>query len=214
MLHDRSVGLLSRLPLFAGWEPASLEAVVAMNARYVHAPGEPLLRAGQTCSGALLIVDGTAVQLNGEEESEAEFGPGSLLAEMAMFVAVESKTTIVADSRVETICISRDSMREILGVAPRLARSFAAVVQGRLTGMAEQLREVEALLARTQAFNRGEDQNQPEPERDPTGAPSPAPHQQPASHDASAPEPALPRHGPDVAPGSTGASPVHGNSTT
>lgn len=213
MLRDPAVDLLSRQPLFAGWEPASLEAVIAMSTRHAHAPGEALLRAGETCPGALLIVEGTAVPVNGEAEAGAGFAPGSLLAEMAMFVAVESKTAIVAGDRVETICLSRDSMREILGVAPRLANSFAAVVQQRLTGIAEHLREVDALLAGTGPFSGGEDRSPPEPERDRTDAPSPAPRQQPASNGAFPQEPALPRHGPAVAPGSTGASAVHGNST-
>lgn len=215
MLHDRSVELLSRLPLFAGWEPASLEAVIAMSERRAHAPGEALLRAGEPCSGALLLVEGTAVQANGDGEAAGEvYGPGSLLAEMAMFVEIESKTTVVAADPVEAVFISRQCMREILSIAPGLAVGFAGAVQGRLSGIAEQLRQVDALLARTGPFSDGEDRSPPEPEHDRTDAPSPAPRRQPASNGALPQEPALPRHGPAVAPGSTSASPVHGNSTT
>lgn len=229
MLQDRSVELLYSLPLFTGWDPVSLQAIAYVNARLYLAPGESLLRAGEEAEGATLILNGAARPAGAlGEEAVRQYGPGFLFDEMAMFVPVRGEMDLVVETPLEALRISRERMQDILRNDPAMAGMLAERIQGRLIGIAERLREVGELLgpeaedvesgAAEPNAAGGElsaaDRTPPEPERDPTDAPSPAPRQRPASSATPRQEVASPRHGPAVAPGSTGASPVHGSSTT
>jgi CRP-like cAMP-binding protein len=200
MLHDRSVELLYALPLFSGWDPVSLQAIAYVNTRLFLAPGEELLVAGKDAPGATLIVDGTARQSDSlGEEVVRQYGPGTLLDEMAMFVPTTSQLNIVAETPLEVLRISRDRMRDILHNDPSMAGVLAQRIQGRLLAIADQLRVVEDMLGPPDgeplegadeaegevleadaAVSRDEDRTPQEPARDRKADPSPEPRQQPA----------------------------------
>lgn len=214
MYPDGSVDMLARLPLFAGVNSAALEAFVYMNARRDFRPLEPILTAGAPVPGAYLIVYGIAEEIGESGRGTGiRFGPGSVLDEMAMFVETDSDRTVVATGLVQAIEIARPVVREVLRFDPALARLFADRIEHRLTGLTERLRDLEDTLARTLAFSAEPDRIRPQPEHGPTDAASPGPRPRPALNGSSHPAPATPTHGPAVAPGSIGASPVHGSST-
>jgi CRP-like cAMP-binding protein len=214
MLQDRSVELLSNVPLFAGWDPAALSTVVAINTRFILPANEPLLLAGDRASGAFLIVAGAARRLaDGGRFTGERYGPGSLLAEMAMFAPVTYDHTVIAESDVEAIELSRERMHGVLRLYPDLAQELAGRIQGRLKGMEDRLRQIDRMLAESLVANEGSDRTSPEQERDRTAAPSPAPRLPRALNGTPPPVPASPIHGPAVAHGSNGANPVHGSST-
>lgn len=240
MLQDRSVELLYSLPLFTGWDPVALQAIAYVNTRLFLAPGETLLAAGEDAPGATLIISGMArASEEMGEQAVRQYGPGSCFDEMAMFIATRSEQGIVAETPLEVLRISRDRMQDILHNDPAMAAVLAGRIQGRLLGIVDRLRAVSDMLGpadesgedeedeleearedlagdaqEREAVTADADRTPQEPEHDRTDAPSPAPRRQPASNGTPRPEAASPRHGPAVAPGLTGASPVHGNSTT
>lgn len=203
MLYDRSVELLYSLPLFSGWDPASLQAIAYVNTRLFLAQGEELLVAGGEAPGATLIIDGTARQSDSlGEDAVRQYGPGSLFDEMAMFVPTTSELNVVAETPLEVLRISRDRMRDVLHNDPSMAGILAERIQGRLLAITDRLRAVEAMLGPCEeghelaieyadgpddageagaALNVDGDRTPQEPAHDRTDDPSPAPRQRPAS---------------------------------
>jgi CRP-like cAMP-binding protein len=176
MLQDRGTELLAGLPPFDGWDAATLNTMASVNTRFILPANEPLILAGDKSSGAFLIVAGAARRLGEDDRFTGErYGPGSLIAEIAMFAPVTYDHTVIAESDLEVFELSRERMQGLLRLYPHLAHELVARIQGRLKGMEERLRQIDRLLAESLETTALPDQTTPEPEHDLTDAPSPAP---------------------------------------
>ena len=82
--------VLGAHPLFAGLEPAILERLAENAWRQKLAAGDPLFHEGDTATHYLLVLRGQMEMVRfsqeGDEHVFQSFGPGSLVAEAAMFM--------------------------------------------------------------------------------------------------------------------------------
>ena len=223
LLQDSGVDLLSALPIFAGASASSLAAILFLSTRRTVRPGEPILSANERVDCATLIVSGEAEQTgDGDGVEPLRYGPGTLLEEMAMFVETVSERTVVARSLTQIVEISPPALTDVLRSDPDLTRLLTGRIAERLRRLTGRLHQLDDTLARLEpaggtakeTVSAAADRTPPEPAHDPTDGPSRAPRQQPALSGTNQPAPASPRHGPAGAPGSNGASPSPGSSTT
>lgn len=82
--------LLDAIPLFAGLEPAILKRLAENAWRQKLSAGDPLFHEGDTATHYLLVLQGQLEMVRfsqeGDEHVFQSFGPGSLVAEAAMFM--------------------------------------------------------------------------------------------------------------------------------
>lgn len=214
MLHDGSVALLARWPLFDGVDATSLETIVRLSTRRVFRPLEPIISAGASATSSLFVVSGTCERVTAQGSGTGQiYGNGTMLGEMAMFIDTVYDSTVIARDIVEAIEISRSLMGDLLGFNPLLAEKFASCIEARLSELQLKLELLEGNLDQITVPEGPSDQTQPELAHGPMDAPSPEPHLPPALSGTSHPALALSIHGPAVAPDLNGASPVHGSST-
>jgi len=136
---------LRQVALFEGLAPSQLAAIAKTAERIVFKPGDTLIRDGRDAGGALIVVSGDAERL-GLDGAGARIEPGSMLAEMSMFVDTEASATVVARSPVRALRLDRQAMLEQLATDPSLADYFVARISSRLKDVADELRRVDRTL--------------------------------------------------------------------
>lgn len=145
---DVIVEAFRRLDLFAGLAPIHLTEIVRKSDRVTYNEGDTILAAGAECDAAIVIVSGEAISIRESTDGPGEevVAPGSILAELAMVVDIEASATIVANSRVRAVRITRASMLELFQVEPAIAESFLDQITSRLRNVADHLRLIDAQI--------------------------------------------------------------------
>jgi CRP-like cAMP-binding protein len=112
-------------------------------------PGATIMEENAEGHAATLIVAGEAARVSGPElKSRLEPIPqGALLGETAMLVEATYGSTVVARSHVRALRIVRDELHAQMLEDPTVADRLLHNVAKRLKRLAEELREVDAILA-------------------------------------------------------------------
>ena len=149
MAIDRLVAPLLRVPLLAGLKPLQITELARQAERAVFRRDDTITRAGEPADGAFLIVSGMAehVVQSGRDVSAEPVTPGSLIGEMAMLVEHDYRATVVARDRVLCLKITRTAVRAQMMEDVGLARYFEQRIAERLTRVADELREIDSVLA-------------------------------------------------------------------
>jgi CRP-like cAMP-binding protein len=106
------------------------------------------MRAGQTGDAAYVVLSGGVDSVGSSEAGAAEHvPPGSLLAEMAMFVEHIHTTTYVARERAYCLKLTRAQMHAQMMEDPALIEHFQHRITERVRRLAEQLRRMESALS-------------------------------------------------------------------
>ena len=130
---------------FAGLYDEQLNAI-ASSARVVwFDSGQPIIQAEETGDSAFLVLSGTVTVADGgaPEGYQKPLGPGTLIGEMAMLTEVAYAATVVAAEHSRALAISRDALYQVMESDPEIAEHFSAKLLGRLSSIAEDLREVD-----------------------------------------------------------------------
>ncbi|MGF1649574.1 MAG: cyclic nucleotide-binding domain-containing protein [Hyphomicrobiaceae bacterium] len=143
------VDVLSELDLFQGLTAAQLQEVARRSDRVIFNDGDVVVDRDNSPSGAIVIVDGDARRVGKTPDTDegSMIEPGSVLAEMAMVVDIETSTRVVAKGRVKALRLDRRNIAELLEQHPDIAMALADRVTARLTDLAVRLRHIEAGLA-------------------------------------------------------------------
>jgi CRP-like cAMP-binding protein len=149
MAIDALVAPLLKVSLFHGLRPLQISEIARRAERLVFRPGQQIVTAGAEGDCAYVIVSGTAVRtLSPEAGTLAEIiQPGSLLGEMAMLVETEYSSTIVAETPVRALKLTRASMYQQMATDPALAEHLVAKISSRLKSLAAELRAIDDRLA-------------------------------------------------------------------
>jgi CRP-like cAMP-binding protein len=147
MPKDRLVAPLLRLPIFAGLRPLQITEIARNAERVKFRPGETVAAAGTQGDGAYLIVSGAADRVLQAGDATEPIAPGSLVGEMAMLVEHDYGATVVARERVLCLKITRAALHAQMLDDPDLARHFERHLRDRLAKVAENLREIDDILA-------------------------------------------------------------------
>lgn len=149
MAMDALVKPFLHLPLFKGLKPLQLTEIVRRAGRIVYKPGDILIEEDQVGDGAIVIVSGEAIRLNGENEGlPAESIPeGSMIAELAMLVETVHSATIVARTPIRALKISREEIHAQMSEDRQLSEHMMLRIAERLQTLARELQQIDQALA-------------------------------------------------------------------
>lgn len=151
MAIDALVKPLLSLPLFRGLAPLHLTEIVRRAERVIYTPGDVIAAENQLADAAIVIVSGRCIRLedDGGGQSRGELlAEGSMISELAMLVDVVHVSTIVAQSPVKALRMTRERMRELMEDEPALVEHFSSHIFDRLQRLAQDLSAVDAALAK------------------------------------------------------------------
>jgi CRP/FNR family cyclic AMP-dependent transcriptional regulator len=133
--------LLRSLPVFAGVDPAQLQILSFSSKRRKFTPGQPILLKGEVSRGAFLITSGRAGVYGGADATSPKLSSvetGTLVGELALFVATPNPVSIIAAQNVEAQEISRDLFKRVTEEFPEFGQQvFAALSQKLDQGLAD-----------------------------------------------------------------------------
>jgi CRP-like cAMP-binding protein len=149
MSMDKLVAPLLRVPLFVGLRPLQITELARQAERVKFSRGDVIIEAGRPGDAAFLIVSGAAGRIDPPDSSgEVEpIEPGSLVGEMAMLVEHVYRATVVACERVLCLKLTRAAVHAQMEEDAALARHFERRIRERLVSVAEDLRQIDAILA-------------------------------------------------------------------
>jgi len=148
MAIDALVKPLLPLPLFRGLTEAQLREISRRAERIVYRPGDMIAAENTESSGAIVIVSGDCIRLEGKsKETRGELLPeGSMITELAMLVEVVHSATIVAQTQVKALSLPRERMHELMQRDPALAAHFSSLMIKRLREIADELSAIDLRL--------------------------------------------------------------------
>ncbi len=149
MAIDALVAPLLKIELLQGLRPLQITEIARRAERIVFRPGQTIVEAGLEGDAAFVLVSGEAARTKGPDvgpEPEA-IATGSLVGEMAMLVDTEYTSTIVAQTAVRALKITRASMYEQMAEDAALAEHLVAKIAARLKHLAVELRAIDQCLA-------------------------------------------------------------------
>jgi CRP-like cAMP-binding protein len=151
MAIDALVRPLLSLPIFRGLKPIQLTEIVRRAERLIYAPAHVIITENQVSDAAIVIVSGSCIRLDDNtDHSKGELlQEGTMLAELGMLVEIVNASTIVTQSRVKALRLTRTLIRELMEEDPALIEHFSSQLVGRLHLLAEELGAVDKILARS-----------------------------------------------------------------
>lgn len=120
--------LAARVPLFAGLAAHDLHELLRVMRRHTFDAGDALLRHGRRADSALFVEVGMANAVaplpGGGQAVLAEFGPGSVLGEMALLEDGVRMANVIAAEPTACFSMERDAFRAIAAQGNRAARAL------------------------------------------------------------------------------------------
>lgn len=161
MAIDALVAPLLRIALFQGLRPLQITEIARRAERIVFQPGQMIVEVDQPGEAAFVIVSGTAVRTKGPDLAALPepVAVGSLVGEMAMLVETEYSSTIIADTTVRALKITRAAMYEQMAQDAALAEHLVAKISSRLKSLATELRRIDGCLAGSSAGETASGEN-------------------------------------------------------
>lgn len=137
MLTDQAFNALRASSLFSGFTDAQLAEVPKVALPHTFAPGDVIVREGDTVARSLwLIVDGEVEVKTGSKLLRVQ-GPGSHFGEMALLTDSPRSADVIAKNRVTALQLSRDHLRGLIHANPDVALAMLAEMSNRLRKLTE-----------------------------------------------------------------------------
>jgi small-conductance mechanosensitive channel/CRP-like cAMP-binding protein len=148
--------VLARVDLFATLTPAELGRLASGARERRYAPGEFIVREGDTTSSMFVIEAGRAtVTIHGGSGSSrglAMFEPGGAFGEISLLTGEPRSATVRALTEVTAIEIDKDTLCPVLEDNPKLCETFDAVIAERRRHASELLEATREEMARVEEF--------------------------------------------------------------
>jgi CRP/FNR family cyclic AMP-dependent transcriptional regulator len=144
---DKVIAPLMRVAAFNGLTPRQFSEIARQAEKLKFVRGEVITTAGTPGDGAFVIASGPAERLEGSGHPSEFVAPGSLIGEMAMLIEHDYQSTVIARDWVFCLKITRAAMHAQMREDPSLTEHFQRRVTERLLKVAEDLRQIDAMLA-------------------------------------------------------------------
>ena len=153
----RAAQILATVPSFAGLDSTALEAVARAAIHQNYDAGQVVFLEGEPCAGLYVVQDGWLKSVKtspaGREQIMRFVGPGEVFNEIGVLVGDVNLVTVVALESAMVWIVRRDTLLQLMGEHPGLARVITQNLARRvlhLISLVEDLslRTVEARLAR------------------------------------------------------------------
>jgi CRP/FNR family transcriptional regulator len=140
---QQTTALLARVPVFETLAPDDLERVAGVAVPRAFEPRQVVFREGDDSDTCYVVRDGHGRALrehpDGRVITLAQFGPGDIFGELAMFDDERRSATIEAIDRMETVAILGSDMRGLLRRHPDIAVKLTIALGRRLREANERL---------------------------------------------------------------------------
>lgn len=143
----KQTDFLKRVRLFEDLDDRSLESIANAAVEQSYAPGQEVVRQGDTGVGAFIIRSGKVEILQehgGQQHKIGELGPGDVFGEMALLDEFPRSATVRAKEPTTVLGIQRWHFRGILESHPQLALNLLPVLTRRIRNAEKHIREEEA----------------------------------------------------------------------
>lgn len=140
---DDVVQLLGRVPVFSTLEPADLSHIADVAVPRTFGPGEAVFREGDASDTCYVVRAGHARAIrthgDGRTLTLANFGPGDIFGELAMFEDERRSATVEAIEPTSVIGVLGPDMRRLMTEHPEIATRLVIALGRRLREMNERL---------------------------------------------------------------------------
>jgi small-conductance mechanosensitive channel len=131
--------LLSAVDIFSPLTADELNALAAGATGRVFAPGETIIRAGDSGASMFVVHRGSVdvrVDANGTPRTIKRLGEGAFFGEMALFTGEPRTASVVAAEETEVLEIGHESMRGLFQTNPDLVEALSHTINERRAGLA------------------------------------------------------------------------------
>ena len=137
--------VLSRVPLFAGLDAKTVEALAGFTFSRTFEPGDLIVEEGRTGNGMFIVVSGSAEVIKGLKTGQprvvATLGANEPIGEMALLGEWPRTASVRALEKTECLGIDRWIFLDHLSKEPMLALRLLQILALRLAETAERLAE-------------------------------------------------------------------------
>jgi CRP/FNR family transcriptional regulator, cyclic AMP receptor protein len=138
-----TVGLLARVPLFAGLSREELERIAAVAVPRAFPKGARVFHEGDTSDACYVIRSGevrvTREHSDGRAIALATLGPGEIVGELAMLDGEVRSASVEALSEIELLAISAADMRGLLERNPAITAKLVVALTRRVRATNERV---------------------------------------------------------------------------
>ncbi len=139
--HDAATlaELLSAVDIFSPLTADELNALAAGATGHVFAPGETIIRAGDSGASMFVVHRGSVdvrVDSNGTPRTIKRLSEGAFFGEMALFTGEPRTASVVAAEETEVLEIGHESMRGLFETNPDLVEALSHTINERRAGLA------------------------------------------------------------------------------
>jgi CRP-like cAMP-binding protein len=138
MSIEDDVALLERVPTLRLLGTASLRMLAIGSEQRDVARGDPLFKAGEDADCGFVVQRG-AFRIEDGSGAEIVAGPGSLLGELALVVAMKRPSTATAQEYSSVIRVARSLFQRVLESDPAAARRLRDEFAGRTSQIASDI---------------------------------------------------------------------------
>jgi CRP-like cAMP-binding protein len=138
MSIEDDVALLERVPTLRLLGTASLRMLAIGSEQRDVARGDPLFRAGEDADCGFVVQRG-AFRIEDGNGAEIVAGPGALLGELALVVAMKRPSTATAQEYSSVIRVARSLFQRVLESDPAAARRLRDEFAGRTSQIASDI---------------------------------------------------------------------------
>lgn len=142
---------LREVPLFAELTPEYLTQLATGVQQQLYAPGEMIVREGESGDCMYVVLAGTAMVTTQQSSRDtvvlATLGAGDFFGEMSLLTGEPRTATVCADSDVELLCIGKAAMQTLMRDDPRVSEQMSEVLAGRASHRQFSLAAAEANAA-------------------------------------------------------------------
>lgn len=131
---------LSAVDIFAPLSSDELNALALDAKGRVFAPGETIIRAGDSGSSMFVVHHGSVdvrVDSNGMQRTIKRLAEGDFFGEMALFTGEPRTANVVAAEETKVLEIGHDAMKHLFDTNPDLVESLSLTITERRAGLAE-----------------------------------------------------------------------------
>ena len=149
MSLTKDVEVLRNIPLFAKVEPAKLKLLAFTSERLEYMSGDELFHQGDYGDAAYIILEGEADVLVDTAQGVvkvATLGKNDIIGEIAVLCDVPRTATVVAQSNLETLRVSKDGFFHLVTQFPQVAIEVMSEIASRLHHTTQALTEARGRL--------------------------------------------------------------------
>jgi len=141
---DGISGRLSAVDIFSPLSAAELKSLAENTSSRIFAPGETIIRAGDTGASMFVVHEGAVevrVEQNGQRRTLDTLHEGDFFGEMALFTGEPRTADIVAVEETEVLEIGRSAVKRLFDTNPDLVESLSHVIAERRAGLSARVEQ-------------------------------------------------------------------------